>query len=102
MVMTDERSDAALIASIMKELRAGLGELRCVSSEGFVKQGVSMTHLHLLSMLDRHGPVPMSRLADLLDISVSNATGLVDRLEERGWVERVRDREDRRVVTAQL
>jgi DNA-binding MarR family transcriptional regulator len=40
----------------------------------------------------------MSRLADLLDVSLSNATGLIDRMEERGLVERVRVPEDRRVV----
>jgi DNA-binding MarR family transcriptional regulator len=53
-------------------------------------------------MLDHHGEMPMSRLAELLDISVSNATGLVDRMEERGFVERIREREDRRVVIARL
>jgi len=92
----------ALIDSILADLRMGLGELRCVGSERMVRLGVSMTHLHLLSMLDHHGEMPMSRLAELLDVSVSNATGLVDRLEERGLVERVRDREDRRVVIARL
>jgi DNA-binding MarR family transcriptional regulator len=40
----------------------------------------------------------MSRLADMLDVSVSNATGLIDRMEERGLVERVRVPDDRRVV----
>ncbi len=40
----------------------------------------------------------MSRLADLLDVSLSNATGLIDRMEERGLVERVRVPEDRRIV----
>jgi DNA-binding MarR family transcriptional regulator len=40
----------------------------------------------------------MSRLADLLDVSFSNATGLIDRMEERGLVERVRVPEDRRIV----
>jgi DNA-binding MarR family transcriptional regulator len=40
----------------------------------------------------------MNRLADLLDVSFSNATGLVDRMEERGLVERVRVPDDRRVV----
>lgn len=89
-------------AAIIADLRAGFGELRCVGSERLLRQGVSMTHLHLLSMLDHHGEMPMSRLAELLDISVSNATGLVDRLEERGFVERIRDREDRRVVIARL
>jgi DNA-binding MarR family transcriptional regulator len=97
-----DSSPGQAVTSIIADLRAGFGELRCVGSERLVKQGVSMTHLHMLSILDHHGEMPMSRLAELLDISVSNATGLVDRLEERGFVERVRDREDRRVVIARL
>jgi len=42
----------------------------------------------------------VSRLADWLGIGVPNATGLLDRMEQRGLVERVRDAEDRRVVLA--
>jgi DNA-binding MarR family transcriptional regulator len=57
-----------------------------------------MSNLHVLSMLERHGEMSMSRVADALDVSVSNATGLVDRMEERGLVERVRVPDDRRVV----
>lgn len=61
-----------------------------------------MSHLHLMSMLDRHGQLPMSRIAELLDVSDSNATGLIDRMEERGFVERVRHPDDRRVVLVRV
>jgi len=57
-----------------------------------------MTHLHILWVIEHHGELPMSRLAELLDVSLSNATGLVDRMAERGLVERVRVPDDRRVV----
>jgi DNA-binding MarR family transcriptional regulator len=90
------------VDEILADVRAAFGELRCVGSERMVKQGVSMTHLHVLSILDHHGELPMSRLADLLGVSLSNATGLVDRLEERGFVVRERDRDDRRVVHVKL
>ena len=40
----------------------------------------------------------MSRLADMLDVSLPNASGLVDRLVEAGYVERNRVPDDRRVV----
>lgn len=94
--------DSPTVGEIITDIRTAFGELRCVGSERLVKAGVSMTHLHVLSMLDHHGEMPMSRLAELLDISFSNASGLVDRLEERGLVERVRDLHDRRVVIARL
>jgi DNA-binding PadR family transcriptional regulator len=40
----------------------------------------------------------MGRLADKLDVSLSNASGLIDRLEDRGFVERIRVPDDRRIV----
>ena len=90
------------IDAIVGELRVAFGELRCVGSERFARQGVSMTHLHVASMLEHHGTLSMSRLAELLDVSLSNATGLMDRMEERGYVERLRDQTDRRVVLVRL
>jgi DNA-binding MarR family transcriptional regulator len=90
------------IDTIIADLRTMLREIRCVGSERLVRQGVSMGHLHLMSVLDRHGEMAMSRLADVLDVSVSNATGLIDRMEERGLVVRRRVTDDRRVVLVGL
>lgn len=87
-----------LVTEIIGEFRSAFTELRCMGSERLVRAGISMPHFHLLSMLDRHGAMTMSQIADLLDVSVSNATGLIDRIEERGLVERFRQQEDRRVV----
>ena len=63
--------------------------------------GMTFSHFHIVSLLDRHGEMAMSRLAEMLDISLSNASGVVDRLEERGYVERRRVPDDRRVVLVQ-
>src|SRR5215216_1718717 len=87
-----------LVATVVDELHSMIGSLRCAGTARMVKAGISMTHLHILWVLEHHGELPMSRLADLLDVSVSNATGLIDRMEERGLVDRVRVPDDRRVV----
>ncbi len=42
--------------------------------------------------------MPMSKLADALDVSVASLTGIIDRMEARGLVERRREPGDRRVV----
>lgn len=89
---------ADLIDRIVGELHETIGSLRCAGTGRMVKAGISMTHLHILWVLEHHGDLPMTRLADLLDVSLSNATGLIDRMEERGLVERVRVPDDRRVV----
>ena len=87
---------------IIADFRGAMAELRCIGSEKLVRLGVSMTQLHVMSMLDRHGDMPMSRLAEMIDVSLSNATGLVDRMEERGYLDRVRVPDDRRVVLVRL
>lgn len=58
----------------------------------------SLIHLNVLTMLESEGPESMSRLADALDVSVASMTGIVDRMEKRGLVERRHEKRDRRVV----
>ncbi|MFI6155922.1 MarR family winged helix-turn-helix transcriptional regulator [Kitasatospora sp. NPDC051170] len=45
----------------------------------------------------RRGPMPMRQIAQTLSCEPSNITGIVDRLETRGFVTRAADRHDRRV-----
>ncbi|WP_030233507.1 MarR family winged helix-turn-helix transcriptional regulator [Streptomyces sp. NRRL S-350] len=45
----------------------------------------------------RRGPMPMRQIAQTLSCEPSNITGIVDRLETRGFVTREADRQDRRV-----
>jgi DNA-binding MarR family transcriptional regulator len=59
---------------------------------------ISLIHLNVLALLEGHGPLAMSKLAEALDISVASMTGVIDRMEKRGLVERRHDLEDRRVV----
>jgi DNA-binding MarR family transcriptional regulator len=87
-----------LVGDIIAQIRSAFGELRCMGSQRLLQRGVSAGHLHIVSMLDRHGGMAMSRIADVLDVSLSAATGLIDRMEERGLVERARVADDRRVV----
>jgi DNA-binding MarR family transcriptional regulator len=96
MAMSDTKS------AIIDDFRASMGELKCMGSERMVRLGISMSQLHVMHLLDRHGELPMSRLADMLDVSLSAATGLVDRVEERGFVERVRVPSDRRIVLVRI
>jgi DNA-binding MarR family transcriptional regulator len=97
--MSPEATEADTIisdlAALMRRLRRGLARNWCLGS-------LSMTHLHVLMVLDSEGPQPMGRLADTLLCSLPNATGIVDRMVERGLVERLRDEDDRRLVRVRL
>lgn len=93
-----ESDRGPLVRSIIADYQSYTRHFRCVTAERLGKQGVSMAHLHVLWLLTEHGDLPMGRLAELLDVSLSNATGLVDRMAERSLVERVRVPDDRRLV----
>ena len=94
----DAPSGDASVETILTEVSSWIGELRCASMGRLVQGHVSLSHMHVLWLLQHHGSMTMSRLADLLDVSLSNATGIIDRMEEKGLVERVRVPDDRRLV----
>jgi DNA-binding MarR family transcriptional regulator len=62
------------------------------------RHDLSLVHLNVLSLLQAEGALSMRRLAESMDVSDASATGIVDRMERRGLVERRRDQDDRRVV----
>jgi len=91
-----------LVQRIIADLRSTIGTLKCAMSERLVRLGISMAQLNIMYTLQRVGAMTMSHLADVLGVSLSNATGLVDRMEERGFIERSRVPEDRRVVIVRI
>jgi len=59
--------------------------------------GLPEAQCQVLQLLDPQAPVAMCRIAEALDCDPSNITGIVDRLQARGLVERRSDPRDRRV-----
>jgi MarR family 2-MHQ and catechol resistance regulon transcriptional repressor len=62
------------------------------------RHALSLVHLNVLTALEAEGPLSMRRLAEAMDVSDASATGIVDRMEKRGLVERRHATGDRRVV----
>jgi DNA-binding MarR family transcriptional regulator len=88
--------------TIVADVQSAWCRMRTGASERLLRDGVSMAHMHLLWLLADQGPLPMSRIAEALDTSLSNASGFIDRMEEKGLVERVRVPGDRRVVQVRI
>ncbi len=63
---------------------------------------LSPIQCHVLHLLEPGRPLPMGRLAHTLACHASNVTGLVDRLEARGLVQRQLSVDDRRVKALAL
>lgn len=91
---------AELVGAIAEGVARLASRHRCAVAQQVHHSGISLGHLQILWILQEHGSLPVSRLAAWLGIGVPNATGLLDRMEQRGLVERVRDATDRRVVLA--
>jgi DNA-binding MarR family transcriptional regulator len=88
----------AVIGDLIDEMTSWSPRDRISAIRSWLKGSLSLIHLHVLSAIEADGPQPMSKLADMLDVSVASATGIITRMEERNLVERQHDREDRRVV----
>ena len=91
--VSDDLIDA--IAPLLAQQRQKWAE-RCHA------HGLSLMGAHVLALLEMHGPMPMSRLADDLGVALPNATGIIGRLAERGIVNREHADADRRVVLVSL
>ncbi|MGA7615606.1 MAG: MarR family transcriptional regulator [Thermoanaerobaculia bacterium] len=66
------------------------------------KIDLSRSEALLLRFIAGHGRTSMSELSSQLDLACSSSTGIVDRLVERGLVERFRPQENRRTVLVEL
>ena len=92
----------AAVDSMVGELLALVARERASHLRHWCRQDLSISSLHLLLALKAMGPLPMTRVADLLDTAGSNLTGIVTRLEDRGLVRRTHDEADRRLVYVAL
>ena len=66
------------------------------------KYQVSAPQLSCLLALLENGPLPPSQIAKHIMVNSSTVTGIIDRLEQKGFVERSRISPDRRVITVSL
>ena len=97
-IHTEQTSAEAL----MDELRPLMTTERAAFAARCHERSISTAHVFVMSMIDRHGPLPMTRVAEMIGSGLPTATGLVNRMVERGFVRREHDTRDRRVVLVSL
>jgi DNA-binding MarR family transcriptional regulator len=88
----------AFAAALTRAVEAE-GRLRAAAAEHV---GLPRADFDAVWYLAEQGPVPAGQIAEAMGITSGAVTGLVDRLERAGWVERARDEMDRRKVVVQL
>ncbi len=64
--------------------------------------GIKATDLECLDLILVDGPATAGEIARRTGLTSGAVTGLIDRLEHQGWVERTADPQDRRKVVVQV
>jgi DNA-binding MarR family transcriptional regulator len=89
----------ALTLEVVELIGEAVARFHADYEEAAARHALTGAQARLLSLLSLE-PLPMRRLAQRLRCEPSNVTGIVDRLELRGLVERRPDPTDRRVKVA--
>lgn len=95
----DRRSLIAHVGALQDEFART--SMRAQSKE-MVDQHLTLGQFRALILLHGKGGLTMSEVAEVLAMRPNIATGVVQRLEDRGWVERSRDADDGRVRRVSL
>ncbi len=98
--MNIPRDDA--VSGIMQSLRRIFKAIQDYSHEVSKKYGITGPQLWVIKTISLDGRLSLGDLGKRMYLQPSTITGLIDVLEQKGYVARVRDREDRRVVKVQL
>ncbi|MCQ4082074.1 MarR family transcriptional regulator [Streptomyces sp. RB6PN25] len=94
-----EAADAALTREVVDLIASIVSRYHEEYEAAAAQYGLTGAQARVLALLARE-PLPMRRIAEQLKCEPSNVTGIVDRLEARGLVERRPDPADRRVKVA--
>src|SRR5918997_3483354 len=92
---------AATEAALDRALRETSAQTVLFSQAVADQAGINSTDLETLDLLARNGPMTAGRLAELTGLTTGAVTGLVDRLERRGYARREPNPSDRRSVIVQ-
>lgn len=93
---------ARLIAEILQALRTTDAEMDRIEEHAAQALGVHRTDLRCMEILSRGRPLTAGEVAAATGLTSGAATALLDRLESRGYVRRVRDKRDRRKILIEV
>ena len=97
-----EKTRAEALGAMVRELRQFLGLGASFFRAAAARSGMTVTDLQVMDILESTGPMTAGQLADLTGLTTGAITGMLNRLEESGLVQRVRDPSDGRRVIVRL
>ena len=87
--------------AIKESLRELGGQLSLLNHSVGTRLDLKAADLECLDLIARYGPLSPSALARRAGLHPATMTGILDRLERGGWIDRGRDPSDRRGVVVQ-
>jgi len=93
---------AELTAAFAASLRRTGSLMQLMGQAAADRIGINATDLNCLNLLSFSGQMTAGQLAKATGLSTASITGVIDRLEETGFVRRERDAADRRRVVVRL
>ncbi len=103
--MNNEEKITSVTTECVERISQGIFQAQPLLKKRLVKlsaiqsdQGIPLSHVQVLAMLEDVGSMSVSEISKRFGIAKPNITPLVDRLVNAGLVDRVRSETDRRVV----
>ncbi|MGM0427656.1 MAG: MarR family winged helix-turn-helix transcriptional regulator [Thermodesulfobacteriota bacterium] len=90
------------IKEIIQLIRRLVRARELYTKELIRKHHLSASQLHCILVLHERGPISPSQIAKHIMVNSSTVTGVIDRLENKGFLQRIRNSKDRRVITITL
>jgi DNA-binding MarR family transcriptional regulator len=102
----DPRSPTGRRAELLEQL-AMAGRASSVATVMFhtavaAKQGLSASEEKALDLLERSGPLTAGELARQSGLAPASVTGLINRLEQKGFARRIQNPSDRRSILVEV
>ncbi len=86
----------------VKNLFSGISTEMVKSSVGIMGFAVNMSQLKAMTAFSEDSPLSMGELCKMANVKMPSMTEVVDRFEQEGILDRIRDMEDRRVVKVKM
>lgn len=95
----EKQSKTVLIVQLMKKV---MNTMRQRMHNHFKEINLTGPQGALVGTISHYGEMKVSDLSEILGLSNSTVSGIIDRLEKQGLIERIRSKEDRRVVYVKI
>lgn len=98
----EDRGEKAVVDTLLSDTFNSILRIEERSLKNRLTEGLSIAELHTIVAVGLHETNSMKVVASRLDVTMATLTAAMNKLERKGFVERMRSETDRRQVLVQL